>query len=390
MRWERDRWPVFSPDGKRIAFYRNLGWERGDIYLMTLDGGEIEQLTFDDKDIVGLTWTSDNQEIIFSSNRGGDLRLWRIATSGGIPELLSTGLYAHNPTISTDGQSLAFSELKIEKNIWRMQMPASPDQKVIPEKIITSSRMDDFFQLSPDGKKIAFESTRSGNYQIWVCNSDGQNQAQLTYLKDGAVGPYWSPDGRWITFSSKQDYNYDIFIISSNGGTPKRITNHVSHDMFPYWSKDGNWLYFSSDRSGIHQIWKISLKGGTAIQITRDGARSGFESADRKWLYYHHHEDRKTIRKIPVTGGEMSIVLDENIGAFDWTLVEDGIFYTKHHSKILNFKLFDFASQSIQTITTLEIESRSFFPQISPDQKWIYLTLEEPWQADIKLVENWR
>jgi eukaryotic-like serine/threonine-protein kinase len=386
---EVDILPVFSPHGKTIAFYRKLGFERGDIYTIAVDDSEAKQLTFDDNDVQGLTWTANGQEIIFSSNRGGDVRLWRIGTKGGTPKMLTTGLNAHYPTISPDGERLAYSEFRVEQNIWRLKVPDSPNKKVVPEKIIASSRIDDLFQISPNGERIVFESNRSGSYQIWICDNDGQNPVQITNLEDGAYGPCWSPDGLWIAFSSKPNHNYDIFVVSINGGKPKRVTTRASHDIFPQWSKDGNWIYFSSNRLGTHQIWKIPLKGGSAIQMTRDGARRGFESANGKWFYYCQ-SNNDTIWKIPVTGGEKLLVLDEEIGAHDWSLMEDGIYYIDFRSKIVNIKFLDFATQTTKTITTLELEGECRYPQISPDRLHIFFLYEEPWQADIKLVENWR
>jgi len=388
IRWEVDILPAFSPDGKKIAFYRSLGFERGDIYTIIVDGNKIDQLTFDDKDIQGLTWTSDSREIVFSSKRSGDFRLWRIPASGGTPTMLTTGLKAAYPTISLDGKKLAYSELRIEQNIWRIKIPNSPNQKPVPEKIIASSKIEDFFQISPDGKRIAFNSTRSGSYQSWLCDSDGQNIVQLTNLDDGSYTPCWSPDGKWITFSSKPNHNYDIFVISINGGTPKRITTNPSHDIFPYWSEDGNWIYFSSNRSGTHHIWKIPINGGTAIQMTKDGARRGFESADSKWLYYRQ-KPKGTIWKRDVNGGERLLVLDDDVAGHTWSVVEDGIYYLNYQSKRVNFKFFDFATQKIKTVATLELEGECAYPQISPDRQYLYFMYEEPWQADIKLVENW-
>ena len=83
-------------------------------------------------------------------------------------------------------------------------------------------------------------------------------------------------------------------------------------------------------------------------------------------------------------------VLDEKIDMFNWGLVEDGIYYFDFRSKIMNFKFFYFTTQTTKTIATLEIEGECAYPQISQDRQWLYFMYEEPWQADIKLVENWR
>ncbi|KAA3609278.1 MAG: DUF5050 domain-containing protein [Calditrichaeota bacterium] len=387
--WEQDLWPVFSPDGQKIAFSRHLGFERADIYTVTFDGRQTKRLTFDEKEVIGLAWTPNGGEIIFSSNRGGERRLWRISAKGGKPELLSVGQYARYPTVSPDGKRLAYAELKISQSIWSVDFPGASGFEFAPKKIISSSRSDEIFKLSPDGKRIVFESNRSGNYEIWLCDSDGGNPLQLTHLKNSSGAPCWSPDGKWIAFTSKSNGDYDIFVVSRDGGELKRMTTEPSHDTFPHWSKDGSWIYFSSNKSGDHNIWKIPLPGGTSVQMTNKPSRHAFESADGKWLYYHR-KDNGFIYKMPVGGGESSLVLNEDISGFYWALAEDGIYYFDLYSKKWHFKFFDFATQTTKIITTLEFEGECYNPQISPDRRRLYFNYEEPWQADIKLVENWR
>jgi len=255
-----DFYPAFSPDGKRLAFVRRVSWWVSDIYTAPVAGGEPERLTFDAKDINGLAWTADGQEIIFSSNRGGAQGLWRIAANGGTAEpIAASGQNAHTLTISPDGRRLAYAEYVDELNIERIEIPGSPNQKVVPSKLIASTKNDADGYFSPDGKRIAFASDRSGTYEIWVCDSDGRNPVQLTFLESGSGTPNWSPDGKQIAFDARPEGNSDVFVVSAAGGTPKTMTAESSEDFMPSWSRDGRWLYFGSTRSGVQEIWKIPL-----------------------------------------------------------------------------------------------------------------------------------
>ena len=106
--------------------------------------------------------------------------------------------------------------------------------------------------FSPDGRRIAFVSLRSGTEEIWLCDSDGSRATQLTSLggSSSIYGPNWSPDRQNIAFTAVQKgAKEDIYSISANGGSPRRLTTNPAEDKLPYWSHDGRWIYFSSTRS---------------------------------------------------------------------------------------------------------------------------------------------
>jgi Tol biopolymer transport system component len=88
------------------------------------------------------------------------------------------------------------------ENIWRIpgRGATGPDRE--PKKLIASSGGDWNPDYSPDGRRIAFDSSGSGVDNIWVCNSDGSDPLQLTSLERVAGTPRWSPDGRRIVFDS--------------------------------------------------------------------------------------------------------------------------------------------------------------------------------------------
>ena len=91
-----------------------------------------------------------------------------------------------------------------DDNLWRVDtsapgIPAS----TLPKVAVESTRRDAMPQLSPDGRRVAFTSDRSGEWEIWVSDIDRTNPLQLTFLKAIATGyPHWSPDGERIVFHS--------------------------------------------------------------------------------------------------------------------------------------------------------------------------------------------
>ena len=223
-RYHGDADPAFSPDGKTLAFIRAIRPGQRDIYLVPAAGGDPKRLTFDDRWIKGLAWTSDGREIIFSSNRGGRQRLWRLSVSGNAPEVLpASGERAILPTISRQGQHLAYVEKETDLNIWRIRGPNSSGEGDPPTKLISSTRGDSEPQYSPNGRRIVFTSERTGSKEIWVCDSEGQNPVQLTFFGTsvhGTVGtPRWSPDGSQIAFGSRATGPGTLHVINAEGGS---------------------------------------------------------------------------------------------------------------------------------------------------------------------------
>src|SRR5262249_20797877 len=134
---------------------------------------------------------------------------------------------------------LAYIRSFQDSNIWRIEslsqgVPASTR----PAVAISSSRRDSTPQLSPDGRRIAFTSDRSGAWEIWVADLDGANAIQLTSLGTAAGAPTWSPDGMRIVFQGRRDGQSEIYTIPAAGGTPRNLTFHPDDGARPSFSHD--------------------------------------------------------------------------------------------------------------------------------------------------------
>ena len=179
------------------------GTATADIYIVPVGGGEPRRLTFDNVSIKCSAWTADGREIVFSSNRGGMMSLWRIAASGGEPKQLPVGeVGATVPSISRQGNRLAFVKKISDTNMYRLSLDRSSRNE--STRIASSTQLDWNPGFSPDGKRIAFESERSGQHEIWLSDSDGSNLIQLTSRGTWSGSPSWSPDGQQIVFDSRE------------------------------------------------------------------------------------------------------------------------------------------------------------------------------------------
>ncbi len=387
-----DSTPAFSPDGKVLAFVRGASSRDVEIYVMPATGGEPKRLTFDNRSGRSLAWSTDGREIVFSLWYYGSLRLWKVPALGGTPEQLAVGGEgASTLAVSRQGNRLAYSQEFRDTNIWRIGIDGST--RASPTRLISSTRQDYGPQYSPDSKKIAFSSGRSGNNEIWVCDADGLNPVQLTSFAGPDVGsPRWSPDGGQIAFDSIAEGHRDIFVVSAEGGKRRRLTEDDSEDVRPSWSLDGRWIYFGSNRTGDWQVWKKPAEGGQAVQVTRQGGREAFESFDRKFVYYTKGFGIPGIWRVPTTGGEEMSVLEEPLQGF-WALVKNGIYFvnpkaTPHRT----IEFFSFDTGHATQVATIEKELQLVYPSlaVSPDGKSLLYVQVDSFESDIVLVENFR
>jgi len=391
--------PTVSPDGKSILFLQsNLqAIDGGGIYVMGIDGGEPRLVVAVNGLERGHTWSADGSEIIFATSQsqaGPDGDLWRVPVSGGAPEPIGVGMNAASPVVARQGGRLAYLQRFIERTIYRMPVPSPGVPNSPPAKFIYSTHREYAPQYSPDGKRIAFHSDRTGNHEIWLCDSEGLNPAQLTFFGKGTAGtPRWSPDGRKIVFDLRSEGEADIYVISADGGAPRRLTNEPSEDMVPSWSHDGRWIYFCSDRSGRQQIWKMSPDGGPPIQLTRQGGFDGFESADGKFLYYAKGRNMPSIWKVPVDGGDETPVVETDKPAQwrNWALSDQGIFFLNSdqpEKTVVEF--FSFTTRQVKKLATLDRPTFLTGIALSPDGRWLLFTLTDRQGSNIMLVENFR
>jgi Tol biopolymer transport system component len=384
--------PRFSPDGQTVAFLRNVGGLARDVFLVRTAGGQPKRLTFDNVITSGLAWTPDGTSIIFSSDRlGGSGRLWRVSVSGGDPEPLSVGQGdAYGPALSGDGHRLAYTHAEGYGSIWRYQIPRTGERTSPPTKLISSTGGNWDEQFSPDGKAVAFQSGRSGSRELWVCDSDGSNPRQLTFMeKSAAMLPRWSPDGRKIAFTGELEGHDAIYVVSAEGGRLRRLTTDASNDLWAFWSRDGKWIYFSSDRTGSYQLWKMLAGGGQAIQVTRKGGWLACEAPDGKFLYYSKGRNVAGIWKVPVEGGEETLVLEQPVATYfaAWEVTADGIYFYNVSTKTI--ELLSFANDKITQVTKAKIGPFSRLA-VSPDRRSILFVQRDTFNWQIILVENFR
>ncbi|HSU60795.1 MAG TPA: winged helix-turn-helix domain-containing protein [Bryobacteraceae bacterium] len=283
-----DAWPAISPDGKRLAFVRFKDTDLVDICLAVLSENKPQCRPLQGNWPQGLTWTPSGDGLVVSAIRNGVHSLWRYDLKGNPPVPLTSGEeYTVLPTVSRQRNQLAYVLSRTNIDLWELDVDSTtPVNAAGARQVAPSSRLQGDPAFSPDGRKIAYHSDRSGSQEIWVAEADAHTSTQLTHFGGPPTGsPSWSPDGLEIAFDSEQPEGTAIFVVPADGGMPRRITANAGDNCVPSWSQDGKFVYFASSRSGEFQIWKVpAARGETrsspATQVTRGGGFRAFESSD--------------------------------------------------------------------------------------------------------------
>ena len=382
---------AFSPNGQNLAFIRRRspGSFLGELFVLALSPADRKsvQVTSHNGWTKSPAWSVHGREIFFSSGKGNSW-LWRLRfpVAGAADQLASLGDTSGEPAISQRLNRLVYTRFMYQASTWRTQVATPPGRNAsAPVRLLSSTRTDYNAQYSPDGKRIAFHSTRSGLPAIWVCDSDGSNARQLTVLDAPMTGaPRWSPNGDRIVFDSNLTGQYEIYMIGAEGGKPQRLTFNPSDDGVASWSRDGKSIYFVSRRSGDWQVWKMPAQGGEAVQITRHGGYVAFESPDGRFVYYSKGLYQTSLWRVPVGGGDEQQVL-ESIFGLNFVVASDGVFFIPGDSaSIRAIRFLSFRTGAITIVAPIE-KVASLGLSLSPDGRQILYSQVEQDDSDLML-----
>jgi Tol biopolymer transport system component len=145
-----------------------------------------------------------------------------------------------------------------------------------------------------DQGRIAYDSTVSGNYDIWTMNPDGSDRRNVTNSDEDEWNPTWSPDGSRIAFVSDRNGNWDVYVMNSDGSNLTQLTDNPDNDGEPAWSPDGSRIAFVSGRDGNGEIYIMNTDGSGQVNITNspEGSdRSPAWSPDGSRIAFHSDRD---------------------------------------------------------------------------------------------------
>jgi TolB protein len=251
----------WSPDNQNIVLIssRHGGMH---VHIMaatsTAGGSEMSQITHGDSEDDSPVWSPDGQKIAFVSIRAGVSHIYVINIDGtnGHQITSGTGQDIH-PMWSADGERLLFNTTRFHLTDPSAERSAADPNKFIGEKT------DDFMELatirpdgtdlrritrdggytyasfSPDGRLILHRRQQGSRSQIFVMNSDGSNDHNLSGASVTDGWPAWAPDGKKIVFSRHVAGRFQIFVMNRDGGGVCQLTDADGEFTNPRWSPDG-------------------------------------------------------------------------------------------------------------------------------------------------------
>jgi Tol biopolymer transport system component len=157
-----------------------------------------------------------------------------------------------NPSIDPRGGRVIFSLPRtVGQQIVAVNLQGQDRRDLTPH----TDGIDDWATFSPDGRQIAFASSRDGDFEIYVMDADGGHVRRLTESPGVDMRPAWSPDGTRLAFTSTRDGNYEIYSIGADGSNLRRLTNHPERDDFAQWHPDGKHFLTVSERDGAFDLY---------------------------------------------------------------------------------------------------------------------------------------
>jgi tricorn protease len=322
--------PRFSPDGKTVAFSANYDGN-GDLYTIPVQGGVPFRVTHHPSFERLSSWSPDGQELLFSGYGEGEhprtTQVFRVSASGGLPVMLPVP-YGDHPTISKDGEWLAYTPNARDRRTWKRYRGGMASDvwlfnlKNKTSRQITNWEGTDSFPMW-HGKKVYFLSDQGVHHRlnIWVFDLDSGKNTQVTFfdgydVKNPAVGPSdiifqngaalfllnlktlkthsvdvripgdrvqlkekWvdagkhirggsiSSTGKRAVFSARGD----IWTLPAVHGSARNLTRTDGvHERSPVWSPDKRWIVFSSDKAGSYDLYKIAADGSSEPEKITD------------------------------------------------------------------------------------------------------------------------
>ena len=234
----------------------------GDIHYLDLATGEGRRLTHD-----GLSWQSavspDGRRLAFSSRRDGNLELYVMELDGeNLEKLTDDPADDDAPAWSPDGRLLAFHSVR--DGNWEIYTVDLRTKETV--RLTNDPAVDAYPAWSPDGRLIAFESNRTaytGGYEVYVMRADGDGPSHL----GAGANPAWSPDGR-LVFVRQTEAGGDLFLADPDGGKVERLTYDGGAKRFPCFTGDGETIIYDDTHT---DIFAFDRTAGDVYRVTWQG-----------------------------------------------------------------------------------------------------------------------
>jgi len=346
--------------GNQVAVLRYQGANSTVILLLDANSGDLKQVKQLNIKANDIAWLN-RSTLIFSS----DQTLYQLDIhSGESSAIMHAADYINSFALTDD--ALYFSATEVSTSIW-LKEPATK-----PVRLINSSRIDSLPRVAPDGKKLAFLSTRQGRYQLWL--KQQQQETLLTELPGEPAFVRLDWDALSNNLLLVKDGN--VYQLNVKSRSLSSLFNEQHPVKVANWGPDNRSIIISSQRSGDWQLWQLDLNSAKLQQLTFDGGYAG-----RIWqgkLYFtKYHQDGLWVKDLAQQTEQLLLANVDKINWLNWQIDQSNIYYYQPNEGIFAFNI------SSGDYTLAMAEPELFVRHFSVFNQHIYYVLQHPLQGDI-------
>jgi Tol biopolymer transport system component/DNA-binding winged helix-turn-helix (wHTH) protein len=348
---------TFAPDGQRFAFVRQYPATMETAVVIANTDGSNEQKLASRKSpktfsMDGLSWSPNGELIAVASGNTGasgpSMQLVGLRVKDGGEECLSATAWGNLKQVvwQKDGRALMAigwqqSAAVMANQIWHIPYPSGEPRRVTNDlinysglsiaadtgKVVTTqstkvsrlwlvpeNNVEQATQAASVGidnfseklglnwlsdQKLIYGSRASGNADLWLMDTDGKNQKQLTVDTALEGQPTVTADGRFIAFLSNRAGTYNIWRMNADGSHLQRLTDGPWENT-PSFSPDGKWIVYNGVFQAKPVLWKIPAEGGTPVRLTNEVSVRPAVSPDGKMVAHLHLDEQSQRMKLAV------------------------------------------------------------------------------------------
>ena len=309
--------PRWSPDGRRVLFYSTWENEMTEVWITDIATSALTRISNHHDEDFAPQWSPDGTQVLFISRRGGkgdDFYL--TAADGGtpIPIGLRDRIPTSWPTWSPDGRYVVFSTNVEKDHLYSLRLSDGSIRQ------ISDAATEDFRPAySPDGRLIAFQSTRFGSEgDVLIMDAKNGGVRPLTQDYQYHSRPRWSADGEYLLTVSSPGGSVrtnNIYLYSAHGDLQKQVTKLGGVRNAIWAANDASFIFaYDSSANYTYNIWKIPAAGGEQQPLVLNAATNqptDYSPDGSEFLFTSNLSGKNRIYRMPVSGGEYSEIKND-------------------------------------------------------------------------------
>ena len=246
--------PCYVPGAGSIVFASRHRSPRMVLIRLELESGQLSRVN-PKSNLVEMapSYSANGGLFCFQRLTGNDETAFVIqqAEPASLRQLVGTRKVNWNVQISPLGDEVAYN---LSGQIYLRSLKTDKETK-----LTDSAGRNDWPSISPDGKQVAFSSSRDGNYDLYVVQRESSKVRRLTTTEGLDMRPRWSPDGNRILFTSNRDGNYEIYQVGADGSGLERLTKNEEQDDYACWHPGGGQIAWVREHEGRFDLVRMSL-----------------------------------------------------------------------------------------------------------------------------------